>query len=46
MSLILNLIWLVFGGFWLFLGYAFFGFLALLLVVTAPAGFACWRIAG
>lgn len=46
MSLILNLIWLVFAGFWLFLGYAFFGFLALLLVVTAPAGFACWRIAG
>ncbi|WP_139738308.1 YccF domain-containing protein [Actinomyces wuliandei] len=46
MRSVLNVIWVVFGGFWLFLGYLFFGLLACLLVVTIPAGVACFRIAG
>ncbi|MFP7696356.1 YccF domain-containing protein [Trueperella sp. LYQ143] len=45
MRLVLNVIWLVFGGFWLFLGYVFFGVIACLLIITAPAGLACFRIA-
>ncbi|AYD90077.1 YccF domain-containing protein [Actinomyces lilanjuaniae] len=46
MRTVLNVIWVAFGGFWLFVGYLFFGFLACLLVVTLPAGIACFRIAG
>ena len=46
MRTLLNIIWVVFGGFWLFLGYLFFGVLACALIVTLPAGIACFRIAG
>ncbi|RJF42581.1 YccF domain-containing protein [Actinomyces sp. 2119] len=46
MRTVLNVIWVAFGGFWLFVGYLFFGLLACLLVVTLPAGIACFRIAG
>ena len=42
---LLNLIWLIFAGFWLSLGYIFFGIIACILVVTLPAGVACFRIA-
>ena len=28
MRTLLNIIWVVFGGFWLFLGYIFFGLIA------------------
>lgn len=42
---LLNLIWLIFGGIWLSLGYIFFGIIACILVVTLPAGVACFRIA-
>ena len=42
---LLNLIWLIFGGIWLALGYVFFGIIACILVVTLPAGVACFRIA-
>lgn len=45
MRLILNIIWLVFGGLWLALGYIFFGILACLLIVTIPAGVASFRMA-
>lgn len=45
MSLILNLIWFIFGGFFLALGYFLFGVLACLLVVTIPAGVASFRMA-
>ena len=38
MRTLLNIIWVVFGGFWLFLGYIFFGLLACLLIITIPAG--------
>lgn len=42
---LLNLIWFIFAGFWLALGYIFFGIIACILVVTLPAGVACFRIA-
>lgn len=42
---LLNLIWFIFGGIWLALGYIFFGIIACILVVTLPAGVACFRIA-
>ena len=45
MRTLLNLIWLVFGGLWLALGYLFFGVLACLLIVTIPAGIASFRMA-
>ncbi len=46
MRTILNLIWLVLGGFWLALGYFFFGLLACILIVTIPFGIASFRMAG
>lgn len=46
MNLLLNIIWLVFGGFILFFEYLAVGVLAVLLIVTIPAGVACFRIAG
>ena len=46
MRTLLNLIWVVLGGFWLWLGYIFFGVIACLLIVTIPAGVASFRIAG
>ena len=45
MRTLLNIIWVVFGGFWLFLGYIVFGLLACLLIITIPAGVASFRIA-
>lgn len=45
MRTLLNVIWLVFGGFWLWLEYMFFGVIACLLIVTIPAGIASFRIA-
>ncbi len=46
MKTILNVIWLVFGGFWLALGYFFAGILCCILVITIPWGIASFRIAG
>lgn len=45
MRLVLNVIWLLFGGIWLALGYAFFGLLACILIVTIPFGVASFRMA-
>ncbi|MFI1578158.1 YccF domain-containing protein [Embleya sp. NPDC020630] len=48
MKTVLNVIWLVFAGFWLAIGYAVAGivcFLLFFLVVTIPLGIAAWRIA-
>lgn len=45
MRLLLNLIWLVFAGFWLALGYAALGVVAYLLIVTIPFGVASFRMA-
>lgn len=43
---ILNIIWLVTAGVWLWLGYMLAGVLACLLIVTIPFGVASFRIAG
>ncbi len=45
MRLILNVIWLVFGGLWLALGYLLAALISFLLIVTIPFGFAALRIA-
>lgn len=45
MRLILNIIWLVFGGLWLALGYLAAALVCFLLIVTIPFGFASARIA-
>ncbi len=45
MNLLLNVIWVVFGGWLLAIGYFLFGILACLLVVTIPAGVASFRMA-
>lgn len=44
MRTILNVIWLVFGGIWLALGYFLFGLLACVLIVTIPVGVASIRM--
>lgn len=46
MKTLLNIIWLVFGGIWLALGYAVVGILCCLTVVLIPFGIASFRIAG
>jgi uncharacterized membrane protein YccF (DUF307 family) len=45
MRLVLNIIWLVFGGLWLALGYVVAALICFLLIVTIPFGFASLRIA-
>jgi len=45
MRLILNIIWLIFGGLWLALGYLVAALICFVLVVTIPFGFASLRIA-
>jgi uncharacterized membrane protein YccF (DUF307 family) len=41
---ILNVVWLIFGGLWLALGYFLAGILCFILIVTIPFGFAAFRI--
>jgi uncharacterized membrane protein YccF (DUF307 family) len=43
--LIGNVIWFVFAGFWLFLGYVFAALVCFVLIVTIPFGVASLRIA-
>jgi uncharacterized membrane protein YccF (DUF307 family) len=45
MRSILNIIWLLFGGLWLALGYVLAALICFLLIVTIPFGFASLRIA-
>lgn len=45
MRTLLNIIWLVFGGLWLALGYALAGVLFCILIVTIPLGVAAFRMA-
>ena len=45
MRLILNVIWLIFGGLWLAAGYVVAALVSFLLIVTIPFGFASLRIA-
>ncbi len=44
MRTILNIIWLVLSGFWLFLGYMVAGIILCVLIVTIPWGIASVRI--
>ena len=44
MRTILNLIWLVLSGFWLFLGYVAAGVVLCILIITIPWGIASFRI--
>jgi uncharacterized membrane protein YccF (DUF307 family) len=46
MRFILNVLWLIFGGFFLALAYAIAGLICFLLIVTIPFGVASFRIAG
>ena len=45
MRFLLNVIWLVFSGLWMAVGYALAGIIACVLVVTIPFGIASLRIA-
>ncbi len=45
MRLLLNVIWLVFGGLWLALGYALVALVMFVLIITIPFGIASARIA-
>ena len=44
MRAIFNIIWLLFGGIWLALGYFLFGLLACVLIITIPAGIASFQM--
>jgi len=44
MRTLLNIIWLVLSGLWLFLGYALAALIMFVLIVTIPWGIAAWRI--
>lgn len=44
MKTLLNIIWLVFGGLWLAIGYFVAGVICCLLIVTIPWGIASFRI--
>jgi len=46
MRFILNIIWFIFGGLWLAIGYAIAGLIAFILIITIPFGIAAFRIAG
>ncbi|TFC83693.1 YccF domain-containing protein [Cryobacterium cheniae] len=46
MRTLLNVIWLVLSGFWLFLGYVAAGILLCVLIITIPWGIASFRIGG
>jgi uncharacterized membrane protein YccF (DUF307 family) len=43
---LLNLIWLVFCGIWMAIGYAVAGIICFILIITIPFGIAAFRIAG
>ncbi|NYD67731.1 YccF domain-containing protein [Agromyces atrinae] len=45
MKTLLNIIWLVLSGFWLFLGYTLAGIICCILIITIPFGLASFRIA-
>jgi uncharacterized membrane protein YccF (DUF307 family) len=45
MRLILNIIWLIFAGFWLAVGYALAGIVMLILIITIPFGIQAFKLA-
>ncbi|KIA66274.1 hypothetical protein AW168_18570 [Nocardia brasiliensis] len=44
-QLVLNILWLVFVGFWMALGYILAGVICCILIITIPWGIASFRIA-
>ena len=46
MNLVLNVIWVLFCGFWMAVGYALAGIICCVLIITIPFGIAAFRIAG
>jgi uncharacterized membrane protein YccF (DUF307 family) len=46
MNLILNIIWLVFGGFIVVLGYLLGGILLCITIIGIPFGIQCFKLAG
>lgn len=42
---VLNVLWLIFAGFWLAVGYFLAGILCCILIITIPFGIASFRIA-
>jgi len=44
-KIVANIIWLVFAGIWLFLGYVISGILNCIFIITIPFGFASFRLA-
>ena len=44
MRLVLNILWLVLSGFWMFLGYMFVGLLWCITIIGIPFGIASFRI--
>lgn len=46
LTLVLNIIWLLTAGIWLFLGYVAAGILAFIFIITIPFGIASFRLAG
>ncbi len=46
MRLLLNVIWLVCCGVWMFLAYVITGLIACIFIITIPFGIASFRIAG
>lgn len=45
MRTLLNIVWLIFSGLWMALGYVVAGVICCVLIVTIPWGIACFRIA-
>lgn len=45
MRLLLNIIWFVFAGLWMAIGYAFAALMCFILIITIPFGIASLRIA-
>ena len=45
MRLILNVIWLIFAGFWLAISYALAGVLMCILIITIPFGIQAFKLA-
>ncbi|MGK2878142.1 MAG: YccF domain-containing protein [Solirubrobacterales bacterium] len=45
MRTILNIIWLVLSGFWLFLAYALAGIIMCILIITIPFGIQAFKLA-
>jgi uncharacterized membrane protein YccF (DUF307 family) len=45
MRLVLNVVWLVLCGFWMFLAYLLAGLVCAIFIITIPFSLASWRIA-